>query len=513
MLINKILIANRGEIAVRIIRACRELNIISAVMYSDADKLSLHTRLADESYNIGKSSSSHSYLNKEKIINLAKKIKADAVHPGYGFLSENAEFIKLLENEGLIFIGPSSKSVEMMGNKTTARELMSKIGIPIVPGTIIPIENVNAGIEAAEKIGYPLLLKAAAGGGGKGMRKILSSKEFNGAFDGVRREAMKAFANDSIYIEKYIENPRHIEVQIIADKYGNYAHLFERECSIQRRHQKIIEESPSSFLDPFMREKITKTAVDVAKACCYYNAGTIEFLMESSDIKKNFNSGQEEKKFYFLEMNTRLQVEHPVTEMITGVDLVKEQISIAAGNMLSFNQDDIKIIGHSFECRIYAEDPLNNFVPSSGKIKNYITPSGPGIRVDGGFSEGSEITIHYDPLIAKLICWAENRMSAVKRMKSALSEYQIGGIINNIPFLITVFNNEDFVKGNIDINYLQRVFGENCIQGNKTENDYMEDAAAIFIALMKEKSFGIKRSDAYYSVPKNLNKWTDLMYE
>jgi acetyl/propionyl-CoA carboxylase alpha subunit len=355
-LINKILIANRGEIAVRIIRACRELNIISAVMYSDADKLSLHTRLADESYNIGKSSSSHSYLNKEKIINLAKKIKADAVHPGYGFLSENAEFIKLLENEGLIFIGPSSKSVEMMGNKTTARELLSKIGIPIVPGTIIPIENLNAGIEAAEKIGYPLLLKAAAGGGGKGMRKILSSKEFNGAFDGVRREAMKAFANDSIYIEKYIENPRHIEVQIIADKYGNYAHLFERECSIQRRHQKIIEESPSSFLDPFMREKITKTAVDVAKVCCYYNAGTIEFL-------------------------------------------------------------------------------------------------------------------------------------------------------------ITVFNNEDFVKGNIDINYLQRVFGEKCIQGNKTENDYMEDAAAIFIALMKEKSFGIKRSDAYYSVPKNLNKWTDLMYE
>lgn len=510
----KILIANRGEIAVRIIRACRELDIISAAVYSDADKTSLHTRFADESYYIGESTSSHSYLNKEKIINLAKEINADAIHPGYGFFSENAGFIKMLEDEGIIFIGPSSKSVEMMGSKTAARELMSKSGVPIVPGTTHPIVAIKDGIESAIAIGFPVLLKAAAGGGGKGMRKISIKEEFEDAFEAVKREAMKSFGDESIYIEKYVENPRHIEVQVIADKYGNYVHLFERECSIQRRHQKIIEESPSSFVDPGTRERITKAAINAAKACDYYNAGTIEFLIESgTGDNSNSVTTNGEKSFYFLEMNTRLQVEHPVTEMITGVDLVKEQISIAAGNKLSFTQDDIKINGHAFECRIYAEDPANNFLPSTGKIYKHQTPSGPGIRVDGGFDTGSEITVFYDPLIAKLICWAKDRDSAVQRMKRALSEFQIGGVNNNISFLSNIFSNEEFLKGNIDINFLTRVFGDNLMEKSTGENLFLEDAAAIFSVLMKEKSFGIKKPDAYYSTSKNLNKWTDLMYE
>jgi acetyl-CoA carboxylase biotin carboxylase subunit len=506
-LFKKILIANRGEIAVRIIRACRELNILSAAIYSDADKTSLHTRLADESYYIGESTSSHSYLNKEKILSLAKEINADAVHPGYGFFSENAGFIKLLEEAGLVFIGPSSKSVDMMGNKTAARRLMSMNGVPIVPGTTEPITDVQSGIQSATSIGYPVLLKAAAGGGGKGMRTIIKEDEFEDSFEAVKREAMKSFGDDSIYIEKYIENPRHIEVQIFADKHGNYAHLFERECSIQRRHQKIIEESPSSFVDELTRERITTAALNAAKACNYYNAGTIEFLMESSVGSEGV------KKFYFLEMNTRLQVEHPVTEMITGVDLVKEQISIAMGNKLSFTQEDLKINGHAFESRIYAEDPANNFLPSTGKLSEYQIPSGPGVRVDGGFAPGSEITVFYDPLIAKLICWSKDRESAIQRMIRALNEFQIGGVNNNIPFLIDIFQKPEFAAGNIDINFLQRIIEQTTTKKDTSGNNLFEDAAAVFTALIKEKSFGLKKTDAYYSSQKNLNKWTDLQYE
>ena len=337
----KILIANRGEIAVRVIRACKELGITSAAVYSDADKTSLHTILADESYSLGASTASESYLNKNKILDLAKKIKADAIHPGYGFFSENSDFIHAVENAGITFIGPSSKSVRMMGNKTEARTLMSRNKVPIVPGAITPIKNSDEGMKLASQIGYPVLLKAVAGGGGKGMRKIILEEEFLSSFEAVKREAVKSFANDDIYIEKYINNPRHIEVQVFGDKFGNYVHLFERECSIQRRHQKIIEEAPSSFVDSATREKITSAAIKAAKACGYYNAGTIEFLMDS---KKNF---------YFLEMNTRIQVEHPVTELITGKDLVKEQIAVAAGKPLSFTQDEIKINNHSIEARIY----------------------------------------------------------------------------------------------------------------------------------------------------------------
>ncbi|MEO8232490.1 MAG: acetyl-CoA carboxylase biotin carboxylase subunit, partial [Ignavibacteriota bacterium] len=409
----KILIANRGEIAVRIIKACKELGIKSAAIYSDADLTSLHTRMSDEAYNIGASSASESYLNKNKIIELAKSIGADAIHPGYGFFSENALFIEEVEKSGITFIGPSSKSVKLMGSKTAARTLMSKNGVPVVPGTLKAIKDVKEGIKSSEKIGFPILLKASAGGGGKGMRKVSSKEEFKSAFESTKREAIKSFANDEVYIEKFIENPKHIEVQIIADKFGNYRHVFERECSIQRRHQKIIEEAPSSFVDEKTREKITSAAVQAAKACGYYNAGTIEFLMDSN------------KEFYFLEMNTRIQVEHPVTELISGIDLVKEQILIAANNKISFEQKDIKINGCALECRIYAEDPENNFLPSTGKILNYKEPNGIGIRVDSGFAADSEISIYYDPMIAKLNCWDKDRNKTISRMNRALDEFQI----------------------------------------------------------------------------------------
>jgi acetyl-CoA carboxylase biotin carboxylase subunit len=499
-LFKKILIANRGEIAVRIIRACRELGIISAAIYSEADITALHTKLADESYYIGKAQSSDSYLNKSKIIELAKKINADAVHPGYGFFSENADFIKSVENENLVFIGPPSSAVLLMGSKTAARNLMKQNNVPIVPGTTEPIKSVEEGIETAKSIGFPVLLKASAGGGGKGMRKISSEKEFISSFEATRREALKAFADDSIYIEKYIQNPHHIEVQIIADKQGNYAHLFERECSVQRRHQKIIEESPSSFVDDITREKITTAGINAAKACGYYNAGTIEFLMDAT------------RNFYFLEMNTRIQVEHPVTEMITGVDLVKEQISIASGNSLSFQQDDIKINGHAIECRIYAEDFKNNFLPSSGKIIEYKEPSGPGIRLDSGFSRDSIISIHYDPLISKLIAWSNDRKSSISRMKRALSEYYISGIVNNIPLLNMVLEHENFINGNYDINFIEEHLlnrnGADSLDSNNNIEDF-ENAAVILASVLKSKSSVNGNLDK----SKNTNRWLDQLYE
>ncbi|MBE0570914.1 MAG: acetyl-CoA carboxylase biotin carboxylase subunit [Ignavibacteriaceae bacterium] len=495
----KILITNRGEIAVRVIRACRELGIKSAAIYSDADKTSLHTRLADESYHIGNSPAQDSYLNKEKIIKLAIEIGADAIHPGYGFFSENADFIKALENNKITFIGPSSKSVSLMGSKTEARKLMERNNVPIVPGTTEAIKSVKDGLKISEEIGYPVLLKAAAGGGGKGMRKISSSNEFESAFEATKREALKSFANDDIYIEKYVENPRHIEVQIFGDKHGNYVHLFERECSIQRRHQKIIEEAPSSFVDDLTRRKITSAAIAAAKACNYFNAGTVEFLMDS---KKNF---------YFLEMNTRLQVEHPVTEFITSIDLVKEQISVAAGNNLSFKQSDLMINGHAIECRIYAEDPLNNFLPSTGPIIHYIPPSGPGVRVDSGFDLGSQITVHYDPLISKLVCWSDTRESAINRMLRALSEYVIGGLITNISFLKMIIAHPFFRIGEFNINFLNNEF----MSGLKKLDDIkyiqeIERVSAIFASIQKSKSsfnnLPTKKTDS-------LNQWQEQMYE
>jgi acetyl-CoA carboxylase biotin carboxylase subunit len=498
-LFKKILIANRGEIAVRVIRACRELGITSIAIYSDADKTSLHSRLADESYHIGTSPAHDSYLNKEKIVELALQVGADAIHPGYGFFAENSEFIKALEKKKINFIGPSSKSVALMGSKTEARKLMSRNKVPIVPGTTESIKSVKEGLKIAEKIGYPVLLKASEGGGGKGMRRIDSSKEFQSAFEATKREALKAFANDDIYLEKYILNPRHIEVQVFGDKHGNYVHLFERECSIQRRHQKIIEEAPSSFVDEATRKKITTAALNAAKACGYYNAGTVEFLMDAN------------KNFYFLEMNTRLQVEHPVTELITGLDLVKEQISIAAGNKLSFKQSDLKINGHALECRIYAEDPTNNFLPSTGLILSYTPPSGPGVRVDAGFDIGSEITVFYDPLISKLVCWSDMRKSAIDRMMRALSEYVIGGLITNISFLKLIVNHPSFRKGDFDINFLNEDFMSklNKSFNEKSGNDF-EQTAAIFAAVLKANTM-VDNLQANYT--EKSNRWDEQLYE
>lgn len=495
----KILIANRGEIAVRIIRSCREMGIKSAAIYSDADITSLHTRLADESYHIGSSQASESYLNKEKIIQLTKEIGADAIHPGYGFFSENADFIRSIEKNKITFIGPFSTSVSLMGSKTEARKIMAKSGVPIVPGTTSPLTSLKDGLNSAEELGYPILSKASAGGGGKGMRKISSRDEFESAFDATKREALKAFANDEIYLEKFIENPRHIEVQVFGDKQGNYVHLFERECSIQRRHQKIIEEAPSSFVDEKTRQKITSAAIDAAKACNYYNAGTVEFLMDS---KKNF---------YFLEMNTRLQVEHPVTELITGLDLVKEQISVAAGNPLSIKQSELSINGHAIECRIYAEDPLNNFLPSTGQIIRYLQPSGPGIRVDSGFDAGSHITFNYDPLIAKLISWSDTRESSINRMIGALSEYVISGFTTNISFLKSVIDHQSFRKGDININFLEKYF----LKGfNESDNEQglkeKELAAAILSSLLKFKSTA---ANVKIDSKDSTNSWQEQMYE
>ena len=496
---NKILIANRGEIAVRIIRACKELGIKSAAIYSTADKTSLHTRLADEAYFIGESIASESYLNKNKIIDLVKKIKADAIHPGYGFFSENADFIKSVEEAGIEFIGPSSNSVKMMGNKTEARKLMKHHGVPIVPGTIHPVISVEEGIKSAEEIGFPVLLKAAEGGGGKGMRKISFANEFENAYEATQREALKAFGCGDIYIEKFIEHPKHIEVQIIADKHDNYVHLFERECSVQRRHQKIIEEAPSSFVDEETRNKITVAAINAAKACNYYNAGTIEMLMDKN------------KNFYFLEMNTRLQVEHPVSELISGIDLVKEQITLAAGEKLSFNQEDIKINGHAIECRIYAEDPDNNFLPSTGIINEYTQPDGPGVRVDGGFDAGSEISIYYDPLIAKLVCWSNDRTGAINRMNRALSEFHISGITTNISFLQSILKHKNFKDGTFDINFIESEMDSLLAVENQKENKDLIDAAFIFAALVKNNQHS-NHNGHTGSCGVN-NKWTELSYE
>ena len=489
----KILIANRGEIAVRVIRACKELGITSAAVYSDADKTSLHTILADESYSLGASTASESYLNKNKILDLAKKIKADAIHPGYGFFSENSDFIHTVENAGITFIGPSSKSVRMMGSKTEARTLMTLNKVPIVPGAITPIKNLDEGMKLASQIGYPVLLKAVAGGGGKGMRKIISEEEFLSSFEAVKREAVKSFANDDIYIEKYINNPRHIEVQVFGDKFGNYVHLFERECSIQRRHQKIIEEAPSSFVDSATREKITSAAIKAAKACGYYNAGTIEFLMDS---KKNF---------YFLEMNTRIQVEHPVTELITGKDLVKEQIAVAAGKPLSFTQDEIKINNHSIEARIYAEDPQNNFLPSTGNISTYYEPSGPGVRVDSGIRRGSAVSVYYDPLVSKVICWDSDREKAIKKILRALGEYNISGIANNISFLMNILSSEKFISGEFDINYLERE--KILFDSPKSNTDILKASAILAGQLKLRKGMVQKKSGA------DSNKWIEQNYE
>jgi acetyl-CoA carboxylase, biotin carboxylase subunit len=443
-MIKKVLVANRGEIAIRVMRSCREMGIQSIAVYSEVDRSSMHVRFADEAYYIGPSPSNESYLNIENIIEAARKSGADAIHPGYGFLSENAVFSQRCEDEGIIFIGPSPYSISSMGDKITARKHILAAGVPVVPGTIEPITDEQAAIDKIAEIGLPVMIKASAGGGGKGMRLVKRKEDIIGAIRGAKSEAKTAFGNDAVYIEKYIESPHHIEFQVLADKHGNTIHLFERECSVQRRHQKVIEETPSPLMNPEIREEMGKHAVAAAQAVNYHGAGTIEFIVDDN------------LKYYFLEMNTRLQVEHPITERVVGVDLVKEQIKIAQGEKLTLKQEELRQSGHAIECRIYAEDPDNNFMPSPGKITHITEPLGLGVRHDGYVYTGYEIPMFYDPLISKLIVWARTREEAIARMRRALYAYKITGIKTSIPFLARIMNNEDFNKGNYNTHFIEK---------------------------------------------------------
>lgn len=440
----KVLIANRGEIAVRIIRALKELDIPSVAVYSEVDRDSLHTKLADEAYCIGPASSTQSYLNIPSIMSVAEVSGADAIHPGYGFLAENAHFAEVCESSGVKFIGPDSDVIALMGDKAKARETMIKAGVPVVPGTENNLEDLEKTLQLAEEIGYPVIIKASAGGGGKGMRIAQNPRDLKQSIQTARAEAKAAFGNSAVYLEKYVEEPRHIEFQILADEYGNIIHLGERDCSIQRRHQKIIEESPSPVLSDELREKMGKAAIKVARAVNYTNAGTVEFLLD------------QDENFYFIEMNTRIQVEHPVTELVTGIDLIKEQIKIAAGEELEYTQDDIKIRGAALECRINAEDPAKGFIPSPGKIENLIVPGGPGVRVDSGVYPGYFIPPYYDSIIAKLIVWEVDRERLLMRMERALEEFYVEGIKTTIPFHRQILNNAYFRKGDYHTNFIHR---------------------------------------------------------
>jgi len=443
-MIKKVLIANRGEIAVRVIRSCREMGIKTVAVFSEADRTSLHVRYADEGYFIGPSPSNESYLVIDKIIEVAKLAGADAIHPGYGFLSENAEFSERCEREGIIFIGPPPHAISTMGDKITARETMINAGVPVVPGTKEKITDEKSAVKTIKEIGLPVMVKASAGGGGKGMRMVDDESKIMSSIRAAKSEALSSFGNDSVYIEKYIQSPHHIEFQILADKFGHTIHLCERECSIQRRHQKVVEETPSPHMTDELRDEMGKAAVAAAMAVNYHGAGTIEFLVD------------DERNFYFLEMNTRLQVEHPITEMVTGIDLVKEQIRIADGQKLSLKQQEIKQSGHAIECRIYAEDPENNFMPSPGRIKHMTEPSGPGVRVDGYVYDGYNIPLFYDPMISKLVVWSMERSDAINRMKRALHEYKIAGIKTSISFLNKIMDTKDFSRGKYDTHFIEK---------------------------------------------------------
>ena len=441
----KILIANRGEIACRVIRACREMKIATVAVYSDADKDALHVRMADEAFHIGPPPSSESYLRWEKIIEVAQAAGAEAIHPGYGFLSENAEFVREVIRAGITFIGPPPEAMEGMGGKISARKIAIEAGVPVVPGTTEPLRSFEDAQKTTAKFGYPVMLKASAGGGGKGMRLVNDESELESAFEASQSEALASFGDDAVYVEKAIVRPRHIEIQIFSDSHGNHVHLGERECSIQRRHQKVIEEAPSPINSAELRAEMGACAVKVAKAVNYVGAGTVEFLVSDLD-----------KSFYFLEMNTRLQVEHPVTELVTGIDLVREQICVAAGEKLSFTQDEIALNGHAIECRVYAEDPENNFLPSPGKITRLRLPHGPGVRDDGGVYEGAEVSIYYDPMISKLAVHGRDRFEAISRMRRALMEYEIGGIKTTLPFFREIMEDDEFVAGNLDTGFISR---------------------------------------------------------
>jgi len=467
--INKILIANRGEIAVRVMRACRDMGITSVAVFSECDKTAYHVRMADEAYHIGPPPSTESYLVHDKIIDVAKRSGADAIHPGYGFLAENDKFSQRCVDEGIIFIGPTPAAIRLLGDKLLARETALKAGLSVTPGAELgPDDDADAILEKAHSVGFPILVKAAAGGGGKGMRIVDSPELLEEALETASREAASAFGDGRVYLERYLARPRHIEFQILCDQHGNCIHLGERECSIQRRHQKVIEESPSPIMTPELREEMGAAAVNVAKKSGYVGAGTVEFLVD------------EDRTFYFLEVNTRLQVEHPVTEMVTGLDLVKEQIHIAEGNKLLLSQGDIELSGHAIECRIYAEDPEDGFMPSTGILKNYRIPAGPGVRVDSGVVIFSEIPVYYDPIIAKLIVWGKDRTEAISRAQRALEEYRVSGVKTTIGFHRVVLGNDKFIAGDLSTKFLEEQYPDHTY---RILDDSLRQNAAIAVAL------------------------------
>jgi acetyl-CoA carboxylase biotin carboxylase subunit len=441
---DKVLIANRGEIAVRIIRACREMGIYTVAVYSEADREALHVRLADEAYCIGPTASKDSYLNLTNLMSVATLTESDAIHPGYGFLAENADFAEICESCNITFIGPSPDAISKMGDKAVAKDTMKKAGVPTVPGTEGLVEDMEQALSISREIGFPVIVKATAGGGGKGIRVVENEEDLVKAVSTAQKEAERAFGNGGVYIEKFLVNPRHVEIQIIGDKHGNVVHLGERDCSIQRRMQKLVEEAPCPVLDEKLREQMGQAAVAAAKAVNYSGAGTLEFLLD------------EDGSFYFMEMNTRIQVEHPVTEQVTGVDLIKEMISVAAGNPLSMSQEDVVIQGHSIECRINAEDPDKNFMPSPGQIQFYLPPGGLGVRIDSAAYPGYKISPFYDSMIAKLIVWGKDREEAISRMKRALSEFAIEGVSTTIPFHQKLMNHNKFISGDFSIRFLER---------------------------------------------------------
>jgi len=467
----KVLVANRGEIAVRVLRACEERGIATVAVFSEADRTALHVRYANEAYPIGPAPSRESYLRIDKIIDVARKSGADAIHPGYGFLSERAEFAAACRDAGITFIGPSPEAIEAMGDKITARESVRKRGVPLVPGTEKGLRDEEL-VAAAKEIGFPIMIKAAAGGGGKGMRAVYDVGALESAIGAARREAMAAFGNDEVYLEKLVANARHIEIQVLADSHGNTISLGERECSIQRRHQKLIEEAPSVAIDEKTRVEMGRVAVAAAESVGYVNAGTIEFLYDGKD-----------NRYYFLEMNTRLQVEHPVTELVTGIDIVKEQISIAAGRRLRYRQEDIAPKGWAIECRITAEDPFNNFMPSSGVVTYLKEPTGPGVRVESSLYEGCEISLYYDPMIAKLIVHGENRAEAILRMRRALNEYRIAGIKTSIPFHQEIMDSTEFIWGTFDTGFLSR----RRIGPRRPQSKESEQLAAVVAAMIEHE--------------------------
>ncbi len=470
--ISKVLVANRGEIALRIMRSLREMGIASVAVYSEADRKAPFVQYADEAVLLGPPPSAESYLLGNKIIEICGQLEVDAIHPGYGFLSENADFARQVVKAGIIFIGPSAESIEVMGSKLMAKKTVSDYQIPLVPGTDEPVTDMQEALNSAQEIGFPILIKASAGGGGKGMRIVEGAEDFEEQMERASSEALSSFGDGSVFIEKYIAAPRHIEIQILGDHQGNIIHLFERECSVQRRHQKVVEEAPSSVLNTRLRNEMGQAAVEVARSCRYQGAGTVEFMLD------------EDRNFYFLEMNTRLQVEHPVTEFITGLDLVKEQVRIAEGHPLSLSQDDLDINGHAIECRVYAEDPRNNFLPDIGKLINYQRPQGPGVRVDDGFREGMEIPIYYDPMIAKLVVHGKDRKEAIQRMVRAIEEYHINGVSTTLGFCKFVMEHPSFREGNYSTKFVELHLQEFLNQQVETD---AERLAAVFAAKVMAK--------------------------